>query len=75
MWPAIWHFAAEHDRVLGHPKDVQAFIAECAQREAKFSLLGKTQGYSQNYDHISMLTHPAAATEHFQELTLWLKSL
>ena len=74
-WPAIWHFAAEHDRVLGHPKDVQAFITECSQRDAKFSLLGKTQGYAQNYDHISMLTHPLAATEHFEELAQWLKSL
>lgn len=74
-WPPLWHFAAEDDRLLGHPVDVQAFIEECGQQHARFSLLGKQQGYSQNYDHISMLTHSAAAAEHFTELTSWLKAL
>jgi len=74
-WPPLWHFAAENDRLLGHLADVQAFIEESGQQQARFSLLGKQQGYSQNYDHISMLTHSAAATEHFTELANWLKSL
>lgn len=74
-WPPIWHFAAEQDRLLGHPTDVQAFIEESGQQRARFSLLGKAQGYSQNYDHISMLTHVAATTEHFAELAVWLKAL
>lgn len=74
-WPPLWHFAAENDRLLGHPTDVQAFIAEANQQQAKFSLLGKQQGYSQTYDHISMLTAPAAVNEHFNELAQWLRNM
>lgn len=75
QWPAIWHFAAKNDRLLGHPDDVQAFISEANQSQARFSLLGKENGYSQDYDHISMLTHPAADKEHFNELAQWLKAI
>ncbi len=74
-WPPIWHFAAEQDKVLGHPQDVQAFIAESAQRHARSTLLGKSAGYSKQYDHISMLTDPVASHEHFTEIANWLKTL
>ena len=74
-WPAIWHFAGAFDRLLGHPQDVQAFMTECHQHDAQFSVLGKAFGNAANYDHISMLTHPAATTEHFAALAQWLKAL
>jgi pimeloyl-ACP methyl ester carboxylesterase len=70
-WPPVWHFAAQNDRLLGHPQDVQAFIAETAP-QARFTLLGRANGYLQDYDHISMLTHPAAVQDHFVELRDWL---
>lgn len=70
-WPPVWHFAAENDRLLGHPHDVKAFIAETVP-QARYTLLGKAQGYQQDYDHISMLTHPAAVQDHFAELRDWL---
>jgi len=70
-WPPVWHFAAQNDRLLGHPSDVKAFIAETAP-QARFTLLSKTNGYKQDYDHISMLTHPMAVQEHFVELKEWL---
>ena len=73
-WPPVWHFAAENDRLLGHPGDVKAFIAETAP-QAKYTLLGRSQGYQHNYDHISMLTHPRAVTEHFVQLRDWLLQL
>jgi pimeloyl-ACP methyl ester carboxylesterase len=73
-WPPVWHFAAQNDRLLGHPTDVQAFIAETVP-QARFSLLGKAQGYQQDYDHISMLTHPAAVQDHFPQLRDWLLQL
>ena len=74
VWPPVWHFAAQNDRLLGHPQDVQAFIAETAP-QARFTLLGKANGYKQDYDHISMLTHPAAASDHFAQLRDWLLQL
>jgi predicted alpha/beta hydrolase len=74
VWPPVWHFAAQNDRLLGHPQDVQAFIAETAP-QARFTLLGKANGYKQDYDHISMLTHPAAESDHFAQLRDWLLQL
>ena len=73
-WPPVWHFAAQNDRLLGHPDDVRRFIAETAP-QARFSLLGKASGYQHDYDHISMLTHPAAIDDHFPQLRDWLLQL
>ncbi|MDP5137523.1 alpha/beta hydrolase [Rheinheimera baltica] len=73
-WPPVWHFAAQNDRLLGHPDDVKAFIAETSQ-QARFTLLAKDAGYLQDYDHISMLTHPNAVDDHFVELRDWLLQL
>jgi pimeloyl-ACP methyl ester carboxylesterase len=73
-WPPVWHFAAQNDRLLGHPQDVKAFIAETAP-QARFTLLAKANGYKHDYDHISMLTHPAAVADHFTELRDWLLHL
>lgn len=74
-WPPLWHFAAEKDELLGHPQDVQAFIEEASQQQARFTLLGRAAGYQHPYDHISMLTAPLARNEHFAELANWLKRL
>lgn len=72
-WPASWFFAAVKDKVLGHPADVQLFMAETAQQNARFSLLGRQQGDAVDFDHINMLTHPAAKTGHFSRLSDWLR--
>ncbi len=74
QWPPVWHFAAQNDRILGHQDDVKAFIAETSPL-ARFTLLGKASGYQQDYDHISMLTHPCAVADHFTELRDWLLQL
>jgi pimeloyl-ACP methyl ester carboxylesterase len=74
QWPPVWHFAAQNDQLLGHPQDVKAFIAETVP-DARFTLLSKQTGYQQNYDHISMLTHPSAVHDHFVQLRDWLLQL
>lgn len=73
-WPPVWHFAGANDHLLGHPNDVKHFITESAA-SARYTLLGKQHGYSQDYDHISMLTHPSAQKEHFVQLRDWLMQL
>ena len=73
-WPPVWHFGAVNDTLLGHPQDVQAFIAESAAN-AGFTLLGKSHGNKHDYDHISMLTHPLAVQDHFIQLRDWLQRL
>lgn len=74
-WPPLWHFVAERDRVLGHPDDVQAFIAEAGQQQTKLTRLGSSAGALLDYDHISMLTHPKAVQDHFPRLVHWLTEL
>ena len=74
-WPASWHFAAVKDQLLGHPLDVQAFLAETGLDAGRYTLLGKESGYAVDYDHISMLTHPSASSDHFAELAVWLKQI
>ena len=72
-WPPTWHFTGSNDRVLGHAKDVNIFIKEYNPK-AKFTLLSKSYGNMQNYDHINILTHPNARLDHFPQLVTWLKS-
>jgi pimeloyl-ACP methyl ester carboxylesterase len=74
-WPPSWHFAAEKDSVLGHPIDVQLFIQETSQQHSRYTLLSRKQGHAQDYDHISMLTHPGASEDHFVQINQWLLSL
>jgi predicted alpha/beta hydrolase len=74
-WPASWHFAAVNDNLLGHPLDVQAFLAETGLNSGLYSLLGKAQGQKHDYDHISMLTHPKATKDHFSALESWLRQI
>ncbi|WP_333607391.1 alpha/beta fold hydrolase [Arsukibacterium sp.] len=74
-WPPLWHFAAAADTLLGHPHDIQQFIQETAQQQARFTLLQHSAQSKHRYDHISMLTHAEAREEHFQHLADWLRHL
>jgi pimeloyl-ACP methyl ester carboxylesterase len=72
-WPPTWHFTGSKDKVLGHATDVNLFIKE-SNPKAKFTLLSKSAGNMQNYDHINILTHPNATMDHFPQLVEWLKA-
>ncbi len=71
-WPATWHITGVKDKVLGHAHDVQAFIAESYNKQAKFSLLAKNSGNAVDYDHIDILTHPQALNDHFPSVVQWV---
>jgi pimeloyl-ACP methyl ester carboxylesterase len=73
-WPPSWHFTGVKDKFLGHEQDVKAFIAESSNHQAKFNLLSKKNGHAVDYDHINILTHPQAVTDHFPLLAEWLKT-
>jgi predicted alpha/beta hydrolase len=70
-WPPTWHFTGCKDKVLGHATDVNVFIME-SNPQAKFTLLSKSSGNLENYDHINILTHPSALKDHFPRLVIWL---
>jgi pimeloyl-ACP methyl ester carboxylesterase len=72
-WPPTWHFTGSKDKVLGHARDVNIFINE-SNPQAKFTLLSKSLGNMQNYDHINILTHPNARIDHYPQLVKWLQS-
>jgi len=72
-WPRSQFIAAVNDKVLGHATDVQHFMREAGLAAVEFRLLGRAHGNAEDYDHISMLTHPAAKHDHFPELVKWLQ--
>jgi len=73
-WPPTWHLTGCKDKVLGHAIDVNVFIGE-SNPQAKFTLLSKSSGNKENYDHINILTHRSAVNDHFPLLVKWLKAL
>lgn len=68
QWMPSLFYAAVNDTVLGHPTDVQLFMQEANLANASYHLLGKARGDKVDFDHINMLTHPAALHGHFAEL-------
>ncbi|WP_211183356.1 hypothetical protein [Thalassotalea sp. Y01] len=72
-WPPTWHLTGIKDLVLGYRGDVQRFIDECRNENAKFSLLSKQNGNMVDYDHNDILTHRLAVDDHFPMLLNWLK--
>ena len=73
-WPPTWHLTGIKDHALGHQQDVKLFMNECANSQAKFSLLSKSAGNQLDYDHINILTSPLAVNDHFTTLADWLAS-
>lgn len=70
--PSAWYLAAVRDPCLGHPSDVRDLMAEAGQADQRLTVLGRAQGYLQDYDHVSMLTHPDAVRDHFPAVAAWL---
>ncbi len=70
--PPIWYVAAAADLALGHPDDVRAFMEASGTARARFSILSRAAGNRNNYDHITMLTHPDAPGDHFPAVAEWL---
>ncbi len=70
--PPAWYIAAEGDRFLGHPQDVQRFIVEAGDQDYRYTVLSRKNGNLHDYGHINMLTHPDAALDHFPKVAAWL---
>ena len=71
--PPTWYIAATNDHALGHPDDVRAFMASTGRQECRYTLLSRSNGNCHDYDHINMLTPPAALQDHFPQVRDWLR--
>jgi len=70
--PPILSVTGEGDEVLGHPTDVKYLLEEIGEQEYTFKILGKSTGYKNNYDHITILTHTDCTEDHFPEAVAWM---
>lgn len=78
-WPPTWTMTGINDKILGHPDDVLSFAAELFVTESsttrlRTTILGKSTGYAQDYDHINLLTAKAAVSDHFPEILDFLQT-
>ncbi|NVO01003.1 MAG: alpha/beta fold hydrolase [Geobacteraceae bacterium] len=71
--PPIWYIAAKNDHALGHPDDVRDFMNSTGEQKSRFTILGRQNGSLHDYDHINMLTHPDAVSDHFPKVAEWLQ--
>jgi pimeloyl-ACP methyl ester carboxylesterase len=72
--PPALYMAAAGDACLGHPEDVRRFMEESGHSGGRFVLLGRRYGSLHDYDHLSMVTHPDAFSDHFPAVLRWLES-
>ncbi|MBN1531501.1 MAG: alpha/beta fold hydrolase [Spirochaetes bacterium] len=72
--PPALYLAAVGDACLGHPADVRRFMSESGHEGAPYLLLGKRHGNLHDYDHLSMVTHPDATSDHFPAVVRWIES-
>ncbi len=70
--PPALYFAAQNDPCRGHPDDVRRFRAESGAHLSRVHLLARHTGHRHDYDHVSLLTHPDAANDHFPLVLAWL---
>lgn len=71
--PPTWYIAAANDHALGHPDDVRDFMESAGSQECRYTILSRSNGNLQDYDHINMLTHPDAVSDHFPQVLAWLQ--
>ena len=71
--PPVLSLTGSADKVLGHPRDCQNLINEVNTADGTFKVIGKQTGHKHDYDHIDLVTHKEAATDHFQMIVRWMK--
>jgi len=71
--PPSLYLTGSKDHCLGHIADVRNFANECGFEDKDVELIGKAQGHSEDYDHISILTSPNAEMDHFPLIESFLR--
>ena len=71
--PPALLFVGGADPALGNPMDVRAFAAEMGSDRCHMVRLSRSRGFSRDYGHIDMVTHPMAVQEVFPTALSWLE--
>ncbi len=72
--PPLLSITGVKDTHSGHPKDVKRLVEEIGnQPNHIFKIIGKSSGYKEDYNHVNLLTHPKATSDHFLEVLAWIK--
>jgi hypothetical protein len=70
--PHVWHISGRNDKVLGHSIDVKNW-AKLTEQTQKYSELSIDNGYTEDYDHIGLLTSKNAIHDHFPDIYTWIQ--
>lgn len=70
--PPILSITGSADKVLGHPVDCEKVLQETGGDNWEFRVIGQKQGFQHDYDHIDLLTHHDAVTDHFPMVGEWI---
>ncbi len=70
--PPILYMSASKDAWMGNKKDMRRFMDESRQNNGAFLVIGKKEGFKNDYNHITMLTHREASQDHFPAILEWL---
>ena len=71
--PPILHLTGSRDRLLGDPADIRRFIREYGGTDCRLEIIGRRTGYSRDYSHTDLLTHPSAPGDHFPLVLDWFR--
>jgi len=72
--PPTLYLTGSKDTHMGHKDDVKRLMHEVGNNpQDKFILLSRDKGFSLDYNHINILTHPNAREDHFPLVIKWVK--
>lgn len=74
-FPPILSLTGQNDHSLGNKKCVKKMLNEISPVVLNNIVLSTNNGNKHNYDHINILTHPDAPTDHFPIVLSWLNEL
>jgi predicted alpha/beta hydrolase len=71
--PPTLYLAAIDDPCRGNPEDVKRFRSESGAHLSRVHVLSKRGGAKHDYNHLSIVTHPDAASDQFMLAQAWME--